>query len=176
MSSPTPMPTFAAGLAPMEGIPMVAQAMLHREILHVHASLNLILHVLRSPFAILDTRHLSSSSSTTSGFGGQHPSDTAGHLHCSSLHFGVVTTFGLMHATRFDSAQLAAELRGHASFPHPRIFPPTSSFSIRTTTSASQPPLATPLTLSTPTTGSEATDDIFRTTAVPRAALSHRMD
>ena len=41
------------GLAPMKGIPMVAQAVLHREILQVHASLNLILHVLRTPLAIV---------------------------------------------------------------------------------------------------------------------------
>ena len=32
---------------------MAAQAVLHREILHVHATLNLILHVLRVPLAIV---------------------------------------------------------------------------------------------------------------------------
>ena len=45
MSSSPPLPalsTSPAGLAPTEGIPMAAQAVLHREILHAHASLNLI--------------------------------------------------------------------------------------------------------------------------------------
>ena len=32
---------------------MVAQAVLHREILQVHASLNFIFHVLRTPLAIV---------------------------------------------------------------------------------------------------------------------------
>ena len=42
MSSSPPIPTmlpFPAGLAPTEGIPTVAQAVLHEEILHVHATL-----------------------------------------------------------------------------------------------------------------------------------------
>ena len=42
------MSTSPAGLARMEGIPVVAQAVLHREILQVHAFLNLTLHVLRT--------------------------------------------------------------------------------------------------------------------------------
>ena len=46
--SPSP-----AGLAPTAGIPVVAQAALHREILHVHASLDLILTILRTRLAIL---------------------------------------------------------------------------------------------------------------------------
>ena len=44
------MSTSPAGLAPMEGIPMAAQAVLHRETLHAHASLNLILTHLPSVF------------------------------------------------------------------------------------------------------------------------------
>ena len=94
----------------------------------------------------------------------------------TALHYTLelLTTFGLMHAARFDSAQLAAELRGRTSFPDPRIFPPTSSFSTRTTTSTSHTPLATANPFDT--TGSDATDDIFRITTVPRTALSRRMD
>ena len=49
------MPPSPAGLAPMKGIPMVAQAVLHREILHVHALLELILGMLRSRLAITST-------------------------------------------------------------------------------------------------------------------------
>ena len=37
----------------MEGIPMVAQAVLHREIHHAHATLDLILTILRTRLAIL---------------------------------------------------------------------------------------------------------------------------
>ena len=37
----------------MEGIPMMAQAILHREILHVHALLDLTLTLLRTRLAIL---------------------------------------------------------------------------------------------------------------------------
>lgn len=47
------MPPFPAGLAPAEGIPMVAQAVLHRELLHIHSSLALVQKILRQPVAIL---------------------------------------------------------------------------------------------------------------------------
>ena len=56
MSTFPPFPAMSpspAGLAPMEGIPMVAQAVLHREILHVHAFLDLTLTLLRTCLAIL---------------------------------------------------------------------------------------------------------------------------
>ena len=47
------MPPSPAGLAPMEGIPipMVAQAVLRREVLHVRELLELILGMLRSRLA-----------------------------------------------------------------------------------------------------------------------------
>ena len=123
----------------MEGIPMVAQAMLHREILHVHASLNLILHVLRSPFPILDPSFLTCV--TCPHLQVQLRGLEASILQTrqvtyTALHYTLelLTTSSLMRATRFDSAQLAAELRGHTSFPDPRIFPTTSSsFPTRTT-------------------------------------------
>ena len=99
---------------------MAAQAVLHREILHVHATLNLVLHVLRAPLAIA------------------HPSFlhvvTCPHLQLqlrgletsiiqtrqatyTALHYTqeLLTTFGLMHITRFDPDELAAELRGISS-------------------------------------------------------------
>ena len=42
-----------AGLAPVEGIPMRGQAILHREIFHVHALLDLTTSLLRTRLAIL---------------------------------------------------------------------------------------------------------------------------
>ena len=47
-----------AGLAPVEGIPMRAQAILHREILHVHGLLTLTTLLLRTRFAILSPTFL----------------------------------------------------------------------------------------------------------------------
>ena len=46
--APPAMPPSPAGLAQTEGISMVAQAVLHREILHVHALLDLTLGILCS--------------------------------------------------------------------------------------------------------------------------------
>ena len=50
---PPAMSPSPAGLAPMEGVPMRAQAILHREILHVHALLDLTTSLLRTRLAIL---------------------------------------------------------------------------------------------------------------------------
>ena len=41
-----------AGLAPVDGVPMRAHAILHREILHVHGLLTLTISLLRTRFAI----------------------------------------------------------------------------------------------------------------------------
>ena len=94
-SPPNPVPPAMSpsptGLAPMEGIPMVAQAVLHREILHVHASLDLILTILRTRLAILSrpllgASDLSPPSSTTSWFGFRYSTGDAGHPHRFALH------------------------------------------------------------------------------------------
>ena len=81
---PLAMSTSPAGLAPNKGIPMAAQAVLHREILHAHATLNLVLHVLCAPLAIAHPSfhgscHTPSSSATTSWIGSRSHSNTAGH-------------------------------------------------------------------------------------------------
>ena len=59
-STSTPMnppthtsPSPPAGLAPIEGLPIAAQAVLHRELCHIHSSLQLILTILRGPWDTL---------------------------------------------------------------------------------------------------------------------------
>ena len=52
------MNSSPAGLAPVEGIPMRAQAILHREILHVHGLLTLTTLLLRTRLAILSPTFL----------------------------------------------------------------------------------------------------------------------
>ena len=51
-ADPLGMPQSSCGLAPTAGISLVAQAVLHRELFHVHASLAL---VQRQPLAIRST-------------------------------------------------------------------------------------------------------------------------
>ena len=61
MSAPsTTTPTPPTGLAPVTGLPPAAHAVLHRELLHIHSSLHLILLILRGPWdtvtpSIVDT-------------------------------------------------------------------------------------------------------------------------
>ena len=59
-SSPTTTSTRPTGLAPVAGLPPAAHAVLHRELLHIHSSLHLILLILRGPWdtvtpSIVDT-------------------------------------------------------------------------------------------------------------------------
>ena len=59
-SSPTTTSTRPTGLAPIAGLPPAAHAILHRELLHIHSSLHLILLILRGPWdtvtpSIVDT-------------------------------------------------------------------------------------------------------------------------
>ena len=51
MSSSTTTPlTLPTGLAPVAGLPSAAHVVLHRELLHIHSSLHLILLILRGPW------------------------------------------------------------------------------------------------------------------------------
>ena len=52
------MPQSPCGWAPTEGVSLVAQAVLHRELFHVHASLALVQTLLRQPLAIRSTPFL----------------------------------------------------------------------------------------------------------------------
>ena len=152
--SPSP-----AGLAPTEGIPMMAQAILHREILHVHALLDLTISLLRTRLAILSPsflEHITSPHLQVQIRG----LDSAIRQATQAIHTGLhytqesLTTFGLVHALNFDNAQLEAGLRGTTSFRDPRIpssSPPTRPQASSTTTTI-KPDDADSLQTRTPST------------------------
>ena len=159
---PSAMLPSPAGLAPVEGIPMRAQAILHREILRVHALLDLTTFLLRTRLAILSPSFLDCVTSPhlqvqIRGL------DSAIRQATQAIHTGLhytqklLTTFGLIHALNFDTAQLAAELRGTTTFRDPRlpsIRPPASgSHSARgSTTTAITPDHDDTLATRTPST------------------------
>ena len=100
-----------AGLAPVEGIPMRAQAILHREILHVHGLLTLTISLLRTRFAIRSPSFLDYITSPhlqvqIRGL------DSAIRQATQAVHTGLhyiqelLTTFRMIHALAYDTAQL----------------------------------------------------------------------
>ena len=116
---------------------MRAQAILHREILHAHALLDLTTSLLRARLAILSPTFLDCVTSPhlqvqIRGL------DSAIRQATQAIHTGLhytqelLTTFGLIHDLNFDTAQLEAELRGTTTFrdprppsPHPPILSPS---------------------------------------------------
>ena len=117
-----------AGLAPVEGITMRAQTILHREILHIHGLLIHTISLLRTRFAILSPSFLDYITSPhlqvqIRGL------DSAIRQATQAVHTGVhyiqelLTTLGVIHALTYDTAQLDAELRGRSIFPDPRLPP-----------------------------------------------------
>ena len=94
---------------------MAAQAALHREILHVHAP--------HGPLCILLSWKLSHVLIFKCNFVAWEPVSTwqVTYTRPSTALQELLTTFGLMHTTRFDPDELAGELRGHTSFRNPRI-------------------------------------------------------
>ena len=100
-----------AGLAPVEGIPMRAQAILHREILHVHGLLTLTISLFRTRFAIRSPSFLDYITSPhlqvqIRGL------DSAIRQATQAVHTGLhyiqelLTTFRMIHALAYDTAQL----------------------------------------------------------------------
>ena len=154
-----------AGLAPMEGIPMRAQAILHREILHVHALLDLTTTLLRTRLAILSPTFLACVTSPhlevqIRGL------DSAIRQATQAIHTG-------LHYTQ------AAELRGTTTFrdprlpsPRPQIRPPASgSYSARgSTTTTITPDDGDTLTTRTPSTTRPSRGFVVATSTRP---LSH---
>ena len=154
--SPSP-----AGLAPMEGIPMTAQAVLHREILHVHAFLDHAPTLLRTRLAIFSLpfmERITSPHLQVQLRGLDSAIRQATQATHTALHYTheLMTTFGLIHTLYFDAAQLEAELRGTTSFRDHRISPPRPP---------PRPPSSSTTTTSTPTLrrlhGLTAADDDF---------------
>ena len=126
---PLAMNPSPAGLTPVEGITMRAQTILHREILHVHGLLILAISLLRTRFAILSPSFLDYITSPhlqvqIRGL------DSAIRQATQAVHTGLhyiqelLTTFGMIHALTYDTAQVDAELRGRSTFPDPRLPPP----------------------------------------------------
>ena len=137
MNPPThTSPSPPAGLAPIEGLPIAAQAVLHRELCHIHSSLQLILTILRGPWDTLapplaDTitcplllAHLRGLDASI---------DQTKRATCTTLAYTeqLLTALGLLHITRFDRdhTRLIAELRGQTAFLDPPV-PSSSPFSL----------------------------------------------
>ena len=111
---------------------MRAQAILHREILHVHGLLTLTNLLLRTRLAILSPSfldHITSPHLQVQIRG----LDSAIRQATQAVHTGIhyiqelLTTFGMIHTLTYDTAQLDAELRGRTTFPDPRLPPPSPS-------------------------------------------------
>ena len=116
-------------LAPTEGTPTVAQAVLHREILHVHAFLDHTLTLLRTHLAILSPPFMDRITSPHLQVqlrGLDSAIRQATQATHTALHYNheLMTTFGMIHTWNFDSNQLGAELRGITFFRDHRIPPP----------------------------------------------------
>ena len=109
---------------------MRAQAILHRETLHVHGLLTLTISLLRTRLAILSPSFLDyiTSPHLQVQIRGLDSAicQTTQAIH-TGLHYiqELLTTFGMIHALTYDTAQLDAELRGRTTCPDPRL-PPTS--------------------------------------------------
>ena len=148
-------PSPPAGLAPIEGIPIAAQAVLHRELFHTHSSLQLILTILRGPW---DTLASPLADAITCPHllahlrGLEASIDQTKRATCTTLAYTeqLLTAFGLMHITRFDRdhARLIAELHGQTAFSDPQV-PSTPPFSLPPPLTFSPPP---PLPDSVPST------------------------
>ena len=120
---------------------MVAQAVLRREILHVHAFLDHTLTLLRTRLAIILSlpfmERVTSPHLQVQLCGLDSAIRQATQATHTALHYTheLMTTFGLIHTLNFDSNQLEAELRGATSFRDHRISPPRPPSSSNTTTS-----------------------------------------
>ena len=123
------------GLAPTEGIPMVAQAVLHRELLHVHASLAHIHTLLQQPLALrspplLDRVTHPHLRSQLQGL--DHTLTLALRVNHTAIHYTheLLTALGLLHILHHSPEQLEDELQGRTAF-------------------ADRPPLSTTSTITT---------------------------
>ena len=113
MSRTTPPP---CGLTPTEGIPLVAQAVLHRELLHVHASLAHIHTLLQQPLALRSPPLLDRVA---------HPHLRVNHTTIHYTH-ELLTAMGLLHILHHSPEQLEAELQSRTAFAD-RLPPSTTS-------------------------------------------------
>ena len=114
-------PSPPCGLAPTPGISLVAQAVLDRELLHVHASLDHIHTILHQPLALRSTPLLDRVT---------HPHLRAQlkgldntlllalRVNHTAIHYNyeLLTALGLLHIEHHSPDQLEAELQGRTAF------------------------------------------------------------
>ena len=122
-----------AGLAPVEGLPVAAHAVLHRELFHIHSSLQLILTILRGPWdtlapALADTitcprllAHLRGLDASID----QIKRATYSLVYTDQLF----NALGLLHLTHFDRGhtRLTAQLRDQTASLDTPVSPPSPS-------------------------------------------------
>ena len=149
------------GLAPVAGLPLAAHAVLHRELFHIHSSLQLILTILRGPWDTLtptlaDTITCPRLLAYLRGLDASI--DQIKRATCTTLVYTdqLLDALGLLHLTHFDRAhtRLTAQLRDQTTSLDTPVSPPSpSSFLPRLILSPPSPLPVSPPT-STTTTGS----------------------
>ena len=153
---PTTTPTGPTGSASIAGLPAAAHEVLHRELLHIHSSLHLILLILRGPLdsvtsSIVDTITCPRLSATLRAL--ETSIEQIRRSTCTTLVYTdeLYSILGLPHPTgRLTSSSTSL------SSPRPRLFlfpsppSPPPGTTTRTTTTAPSPPHAPPSTLSVP--------------------------
>ena len=153
MSTPsTTTSTRPTGLAPIAGLPPAAHEVLHRELLHIHSSLHLILLILRGPW---DTVTPSIVATITS----PRLRTTLRALETSLEQIRRSTCTTLVYADELCSALALPHSDGHSASPpdssslalprlHVLISPPSPpSTTTTTTTTDPSPPQITPTSL-----------------------------
>ena len=118
---PCPVRLPPCGLAPTPGIPLVAQAVQHRELLHVHASLAHIHTILPQPLALRSPPLLDRVTHPHLRAQLQGLDNTlllALRVNHTAIHYTheLLTALGLLHILHHSPEQLEAELQGRTDF------------------------------------------------------------
>ena len=152
-TSSTTTSTRPTGLAPIAGLPLAAHEVLHRELLHIHSSLHLILLILRGPWdtvtpSLVDTITCPRLRTTLRAL--ETSIEQIRRSTCTTLVYTdeLCSALALPHPTgRFGSSSNSTSPRFIISSPSPPL--------TTTTTTTSDPPLppvtSTPLHSSAPT-------------------------
>ena len=155
MSTPsTTTRTAPTGLAPIVGLPAIAQEVLHRELLHIHSSLHLILLILRGPLdsvtsSVVDTITCPRLSATLRAL--ETSVEQIRRSTCTTLVYTdeLYSILGLPHPTHHPSGRLTASSTSLTS-PRPRLFlfpsPPSPPGPTPTTTTTDPSPPHVPPT------------------------------
>ena len=149
------------GLAPVEGLPVAAHAVPHRELFPIHSSLQLIFTILRGPWdtlapALADTITCPRLIAYLRGLDASI--DQIKRATCTTLVYTdqLFDALGLLHLTHFDRGhtRLTAQLRDQTTSLDTPVSPPSpSSLLPRLILSPSSPLPVPPTPTSTTTTG-----------------------